>query len=114
MNTTILWFILPLMVMLALFFRVIKANSPQSPFIRTLREAGIRPGETEHLIAGGVFLARQAHLMTDREVNFIQGLFIFYQINQCPDTLKLAAQVEILLTESRSLINLHLFLSHLK
>ncbi|KKC61592.1 hypothetical protein WG82_21730 [Citrobacter amalonaticus] len=49
MNTTILWFILPLMVMLALFFRVIKANSPQSPFIRTLREAGIRPGETEHL-----------------------------------------------------------------
>lgn len=37
MNTTILWFILPLMVMLALFFRVLKANSPQSPFIRTLR-----------------------------------------------------------------------------
>ncbi|WP_135953098.1 hypothetical protein, partial [Citrobacter gillenii] len=64
----------PLMVMLALFFRVIKANSPQSPFIRTLREAGIRPGETEHLIAGGVFLARQAHWMTDREVNFIQGV----------------------------------------
>ena len=87
MNTTILWFILPLMVMLALFFRVIKANSPQSPFIRTLREAGIRPGETEHLIAGGVFLARQAHLMTDREVNFMQGLFRTVDMNRwylCP------------------------------
>ena len=87
MNTTILCFLLPLMVMLALFFRVLKANSPQSPFIRTLREAGIRPGETEHLIAGGVFLARQAHLMTDREVNFIQGLFRTVDMNRwylCP------------------------------
>lgn len=48
MNTTILWFILPLMVMLALFFRVIKANSPQSPFIRTLREGS--PQNSEKIV----------------------------------------------------------------
>ena len=87
MSTDILWFILPLMVMLVLLSRVMNAKNNQAPLIRTLREAGIRPGETEHLIAGGVFLARQAQLMTDREVNFMQGLFRTVDMNRwylCP------------------------------
>lgn len=87
MSTDILWFILPLMVMLVLLSRVMNAKNSQAPLIRTLREAGIRPGETEHLIAGGVFLARQAQLMTDREVNFMQGLFRTVDMNRwylCP------------------------------
>lgn len=87
MSTDILWFILPLMVMLVLLSRVMTAKNNQSPLIRTLREAGIRPGETDHLIAGGVFLARQAQLMTDREVNFMQGLFCTVDMNRwylCP------------------------------
>lgn len=87
MSTDILWFILPLMVMLVLLSRVMNAKNSQAPLIRTLREAGIRPGETEHLIAGGVFLARQAQLMTDREVNCMQGLFRTVDMNRwylCP------------------------------
>lgn len=87
MSTDILWFILPLMVMLVLLSRVMNAKNSQAPLIRALREAGIRPGETEHLIAGGVFLARQAQLMTDREVNFMQGLFRTVDMNRwylCP------------------------------
>ncbi len=32
-------------------------------------------GDTEQLMAGGVFWERQAQLMTDREVHFMQGLF---------------------------------------
>lgn len=87
MNTDILWFILPLMVMLVVLSRVMNAKNSQTPLIRALREAGIRPGETEHLIAGGVFRARQAQLMTDREVNFMQGLFRTVDMNRwylCP------------------------------
>jgi Protein of unknown function (DUF2726). len=64
-----------LLALIFLLSRVLKQKRPQAPLIRRLREAGVRLGDIELLMAGGVFWERQAQLMTDREVHFMQGLF---------------------------------------
>lgn len=75
MNAALVLFSISLLAMIVLLSRVLKQKRPQAPLIRRLKEAGIRPGDTEKLMAGGVFWERQAQLMTDREVHFMQGLF---------------------------------------
>ena len=75
MNASVVLFIISLLVLIFLLSRVLKQKRPQAPLIRRLREAGVRVGDTEQLMAGGVFWERQAQLMTDREVHFMQGLF---------------------------------------
>lgn len=75
MNAALVLFSVSLLAMIVLLSRVLKQKRPQAPLIRRLKEAGIRPGDTEKLMAGGVFWERQAQLMTDREVHFMQGLF---------------------------------------
>lgn len=75
MNSSVVLFIISLLVLIFLLSRVLKQKRPQAPLIRRLREAGVRVGDTEQLMAGGVFWERQAQLMTDREVHFMQGLF---------------------------------------
>ncbi|MGS2731830.1 DUF2726 domain-containing protein [Enterobacter sp. CFEC93] len=75
MNASVVLFIISLLALIFLLSRVLKQKRPQAPLIRRLREAGVRVGDTEQLMAGGVFWERQAQLMTDREVHFMQGLF---------------------------------------
>lgn len=75
MNASVVLFIISLLALIFLLSRVLKQKRPQAPLIRRLREAGVRAGDTEQLMAGGVFWERQAQLMTDREVHFMQGLF---------------------------------------
>lgn len=75
MNAGVVLFIISLLALIFLLSRVLKQKRPQAPLIRRLREAGVRVGDTEQLMAGGVFWERQAQLMTDREVHFMQGLF---------------------------------------
>lgn len=75
MNASVVLFIVSLLIPILLLSRVLKQKRPQAPLIRRLREAGVRVGDTEKLMAGGVFWERQAQLMTDREVHFMQGLF---------------------------------------
>ena len=75
MNAGAVLFIVSLMMLACLLTRVLPVRRSRSPLIRRLKEAGIRPGDTEKLMAGGVFWERQAQLMTDREVHFMQGLF---------------------------------------
>ena len=75
MNISLVLFIVVALVLIMLLFIVIVPKRPQTALIRTLTEAGVRPGETEQLMASGVFWERQTQLMTDREVNFMQGLF---------------------------------------
>lgn len=75
MNAGVVVFIVSLLALIFLLSRVLKQKRPQAPLIRRLREAGVRVGDTEQLMAGGVFWERQAQLMTDREVHFMQGLF---------------------------------------
>ncbi|MCK7068903.1 DUF2726 domain-containing protein [Enterobacter bugandensis] len=75
MNASVVLFIVSLLILILLLSRVLKQKRPQAPLIRRLREAGVRVGDTEQLMAGGVFWERQAQLMTDREVHFMQGLF---------------------------------------
>lgn len=75
MNAGVVVFIVSLLILILLLSRVLKQKRPQAPLIRRLREAGVRVGDTEQLMAGGVFWERQAQLMTDREVHFMQGLF---------------------------------------
>lgn len=75
MNAGVVVFVVSLLALIFLLSRVLKQKRPQAPLIRRLREAGVRVGDTELLMAGGVFWERQAQLMTDREVHFMQGLF---------------------------------------
>lgn len=75
MNAGVVVFIVSLLALILLLSCVLKQKRPQTPLIRRLREAGVRVGDTEQLMAGGVFWERQAQLMTDREVHFMQGLF---------------------------------------
>ena len=75
MNISLVLFIVVALLLIMLLFRVLVPKRPQTALIRTLTEAGIRPGETEQLMSRGVFWERQTQLMTDREVNFMQGLF---------------------------------------
>ena len=75
MNAGVVVFIVSLLAPIFLLSCVLKQKRPQAPLIRRLREAGVRVGDTEQLMAGGVFWERQAQLMTDREVHFMQGLF---------------------------------------
>lgn len=75
MNASVVLFIISLLALIFLLSRVLKQKRQQAPLIRRLREAGVRVGDTEQLMAGGVFWERQAQLMTDREVHFMQGLF---------------------------------------
>lgn len=75
MNISLVLFIVVALLLIMLLFRVLVPKRPQTALIRTLTEAGVRPGETEQLMASGVFWERQTQLMTDREVNFMQGLF---------------------------------------
>lgn len=75
MNAGVVVFVVSLLALIFLLSRVLKQKRPQAPLIRRLREAGVRVGDTEQLMAGGVFWERQAQLMTDREVHFMQGLF---------------------------------------
>ena len=75
MNAGVVVFIVSSLALIFLLSRVLKQKRPQAPLIRRLREAGVRVGDTEQLMAGGVFWERQAQLMTDREVHFMQGLF---------------------------------------
>ncbi|HGK4757510.1 TPA: DUF2726 domain-containing protein [Enterobacter cloacae] len=75
MNAGVVLFIVSLLALIFLLSRVLKQKRPQAPLIRRLRESGVRVGATEHLMASGVFWERQAQLMTDREVHFMQGLF---------------------------------------
>lgn len=75
MNAGVVLFIISLLALIFLLSRVLKQKRPQAPLIRRLRESGVRVGDTEQLMAGGVFWERQAQLMTDREVHFMQGLF---------------------------------------
>jgi len=87
MNAAMVLFTVSLLAMIVLLSRVLKQKRPQAPLIRRLKEAGIRPGDTEKLMAGGVFWERQAQLMTDREVHFMQGLFRTVDMNRwylCP------------------------------
>jgi len=73
MNASVVLFIISLLALIFLLSRVLKQKRPQAPLIRRLRESGVRVGDTEQLMAGGVFWERQAQLMTDREVHFMQG-----------------------------------------
>lgn len=75
MNAGVVLFIVSLLALIFLLSRVLKQKRPQAPLIRRLREADVRVGDTEQLMASGVFWERQAQLMTDREVHFMQGLF---------------------------------------
>ncbi|WP_432458805.1 DUF2726 domain-containing protein [Enterobacter kobei] len=75
MNAGVVVFIVSLLALIFLLSCVLKQKRPQAPLIRRLREAGVRVGDTEQLMAGGVFWEQQAQLMTDREVHFMQGLF---------------------------------------
>lgn len=75
MNAGVVVFIVSLLALILLLSCVLKQKRPQAPLIRRLREADVRVGDTEQLMAGGVFWERQAQLMTDREVHFMQGLF---------------------------------------
>ena len=75
MNISLVLFIVVALLLIMLLFLVLVPKRPQTALIRTLTEAGVRPGETEQLMASGVFWERQTQLMTDREVNFMQGLF---------------------------------------
>lgn len=75
MNAGVVVFIVSLLALILLLSCVLKQKRPHAPLIRRLREAGVRVGDTEQLMAGGVFWERQAQLMTDREVHFMQGLF---------------------------------------
>lgn len=75
MNGGVVVFIVSLLALILLLSCVLKQKRPQAPLIRRLREAGVRVGDTEQLMASGVFWERQAQLMTDREVHFMQGLF---------------------------------------
>ncbi|WP_239043316.1 DUF2726 domain-containing protein [Citrobacter freundii] len=75
MNAGVVVFIVSLLALILLLSCVLKQKRPQAPLIRRLREVGVRVGDTEQLMAGGVFWERQAQLMTDREVHFMQGLF---------------------------------------
>ena len=75
MNISLVLFIVVALLLIMLLFRVLVPKRPQTALIRTLTEAGVRPGETEQLMASGVFWERQTQLMTDREVNFMHGLF---------------------------------------
>lgn len=49
--------------------------TPSSPLLRALAEAGVKPGETEKLMATGTHWRAQKTLMTAREVHFMQNLF---------------------------------------
>lgn len=75
MNISLVLFIVVALLLIMLLFRVLVPKRPQTALIRTLTEAGVRPVETEQLMASGVFWERQTQLMTDREVNFMRGLF---------------------------------------
>ena len=75
MNAGAVLFIVSLLALIFLLSRVLKQKRPHAPLIRRLREAGVRVGDTEQLMASGVFWGRQTQLMTDREVHFMQGLF---------------------------------------
>ena len=75
MNISLVLFIVVALLLIMLLFLVLVPKRPQTALIRTLTEAGVRPGETEQLMSRGVFWERQTQLMTDREVNFMQGLF---------------------------------------
>ena len=72
MNISLVLFIVVALLLIMLLFRVLVPKRPQTALIRTLTEAGVRPGETEQLMASGVFWARPTQRMTDREVNFLQ------------------------------------------
>lgn len=73
MNAGAVLFIVSLLILACLLTRVLPVKRSRSPLIRRLKEAGIRPGDTEKLMAGGVFWERQAQLMTDREVHLCRG-----------------------------------------
>lgn len=75
MNAGVVLFIVSLLALIFLLSRALKQKRPQAPLIRRLRESGVRVGDTGKLMAGGVFWERQAQLMTDREVHFMQVLF---------------------------------------
>ncbi|EMK2300890.1 DUF2726 domain-containing protein [Salmonella enterica] len=75
MNAGVVVFVVSLLALIFLLSRVLKQKRPQAPLIRRLREVGVKPEDTEQLMARGGLWVRQAQLMTDREVHFMQGLF---------------------------------------
>lgn len=74
MNVSVVVFIVSLLVLVFLLSLALKLKRPLAPLIRRLKGAGVTPGDAEHLMASGVFWERQAQLITDREVRFMQGL----------------------------------------
>lgn len=60
---------------------------PVPPLLRELAAAGIKPGESEKLLASGGRWQAQRTLMTEREAHFMQGLFRVVDMNHwylCP------------------------------
>lgn len=60
---------------------------PVPPLLRELAAAGIKPGESEKLLASGGRWQAQRTLMTEREAHFMQGLFRVVDMNRwylCP------------------------------
>ena len=70
MNGGVVVFIVSLLALILLLSCVLKQKRPQAPLIRRLREAGVRVGDTEQLMASGVFWERQAQLMTGSDAQW--------------------------------------------
>lgn len=97
MSVSVILFVFSLMVLVLLFFCVLKVRRPPSPLLKKLTAAGVKLGGVEHLMARGEFWVRQEQLMTDREVHFMQGLFRMMDMKRwylCPQV-RVADIVEI-------------------
>ncbi len=74
MSLSLLFLSASLLLLGGLLILVAMMKRPQSPFLLTLKAAGVRPGEAVRLMANGACWTRQDTLMTDREIQFLQGL----------------------------------------
>lgn len=66
-----------LVVIVAAAFMILKVMSEgqeQPPLLKALKDAGVRPGETERLMSEGAFWLRRGKLLTDRETHFFHEL----------------------------------------
>lgn len=74
MSMTTMLILIVIIVAAFLIMKVLSQEQEQSPLIKLLKEAGVRPGETEQLMSGSTVWRRRGQLMTDRETHFFHGL----------------------------------------